>query len=156
MSADELLVVGEIRQEERPGWRRPCPSCASEIRYTVLSLNAGVEPFLYCDQGSDFVLREEDREAAATLGEQPSLEDLRLLYENLEARLPPCPAGGQFKIWANIKCPHCGYEFPYASGQRNETVRFFDSKVIWIEGATAFRGARLPSSRLVKVRIRQP
>lgn len=154
----ETLVVGEILQEERSGWSRPCPRCAKNIRYTVLNLSARAEPFLYSDQGSDFVLREEDRKAVEELalpGEQVSLDALRAFYEELETRLPPGPAGGRFRIWANIKCPHCGYEFPYAGGQCNETLRFFDSKVVWVEGATAFRGGGRPSSRLVKVRIPQ-
>ncbi len=156
MFSDEKLVVGEIQSEERPGWSRSCPSCGREIRYTILNINSGAEPFLYCDSGSDFVLREEDREAAkqlAPLGEHPSLGDLRELYTELEARLPPCPTGGRFTIWANIKCPSCDYEFPYAGGKRDEAVRFFESKIVWVEGATAFGGARLPSCRLVKVLV---
>lgn len=154
MCADEVLAVGDVLQEERRGWSRPCPKCASEIRYTVLNLNAGVEPFLYCDQGSDFVLRQEDRQAVlASAGENPSLKELRAFYKDLERRLPPCPGGGRFRIWSNIKCPVCGFEFPYASGRRNELVRFFESKVVWVEGAFAFRGGRLASSRLVKVKV---
>ncbi len=159
MSSDEVLVVGEILSEERMGWTRPCPRCREEIRYTVLNLNSGAEPFLYCDQGSDFVLREEDRQAIGKLGppgQQVPLDDLRAFYHGLEDRLPPCPSGGRFGIWANIQCSSCGYEFPYAAGRRDEIVRYFDSKVIWIEGATAFRGAMLPSSRLVKVRVSRP
>ena len=154
MSSNALLVVGEILEEERSGWSRPCPACEKQIRYTVLNLNSGAEPFLYCDQGSDFVLRDEDREAAEKLtpaGEHPSIDSLRAVYERLEAELPPCPHGGRFTVWANIQCPSCGYQFPYAGGQRNEAVRFFDSQLVWIEGATAFRGGRLPSTRLAKV-----
>lgn len=152
--SNEVLVAGQIQQEERRGWSRACPRCAEEIRYTVLNLSAGVEPFLYCDEGSDFVLREEDKKAAQQLARPNgavSLDDLRAFYRELQERLPPCPNGGRFGIWSNVKCPHCGHEFPYAGGERDEEVRFLESKIVWVEGATAFRGSTRPSSRLAKV-----
>jgi len=154
MSCEKVLVVGEIRQEERRGWCRSCPKCNEDIRYTVINLVSGAEPFLYCEKGSDFVFRVEDKEAieaATPFGGQASLETLREYYEELEKELPPSPTGGRFKTWANIKCPGCGFEFPYAGGRRDETTRYYDSKIVWIEGAIAFRGSKAPSSRLVKV-----
>jgi len=156
MSNKEVLVTGEILEIERRGWSRPCFNCNVDIRYTVLNINTGIEPFLYSNTTSDFVLREEDREAiqkSVSRGDIDSLEAVKSFYIDLENNLPPCPTGGLFRIWANVRCPHCGYEFPYAGGEKNEEVRFFESKIIWVEGATVFRGARVASNILVKVRI---
>ncbi len=143
-----------VLEESRPGWILDCPSCSVRVKYTVLNLGPGPEPFLYCSACSNFVLRNEDRRLAQrAVGEQnvPTLDQLRQVYSEIERAIAPCPCGGSFLIWANVTCPHCGIAFVYDQGRRREEVRYFDSRVIWIEGATAFRGREMASNRLVYV-----
>lgn len=154
---DEHLTNGVILDECRPGWPITCPSCAKEIRYTILNLSSGEDVYLYCTKCSNFALREEDRrKILSAIGEGAERGiDLVLaeIYEYLQRELPDCECGGDFKIWANVKCPHCRYEFPYNNGSKVESVRYRESKLIWVEGASAYRGALMPSNRLVKVAI---
>lgn len=150
------LCDGNIEDEERRGWMLTCPRCSAKVRYTVLNLSPGRDIFLYCDKSSDFVLRDEDFAAAQRIDktdERQALSRLREIYEDLEQCLPKCPSGGRFKIWSNVKCPHCLYEFPYNDNVRNEAVRFMESKLIWVEGAVAYRGGDRPSNRLAKVKV---
>jgi hypothetical protein len=153
---DGTIVSGRLLDEERSGWAMPCPACSREVRYTVLNVAAGFEPFMYCSRGSDFVLRDEDARLVAQSSAgalQPSVDRLRSVYDQMELVLDPCPGGGQFRRWSNVKCPHCQHEFPYNNGVKSEDVRYFESKVVWIEGAIAWRGASRPGNRLVAVLI---
>lgn len=151
-----VVCSGSIEDEERTGWVLVCPRCAEKVRYTVLNLSPGEDVYLYCDRSSDFVLRDEDFVAAQRVDksdEKRALEGLRGIYEGLEKNLPECPDGGRFKIWSNVKCPHCSYEFPYNNNVKNEAVRFMESTLIWVEGAVAYRGGIRPSNRLAKVKV---
>lgn len=143
--------------EERNGWSIECPNCQKQARYTVLNLNMAhaVEPFMYCDSCSDFILRDEDAERIQepTGGQGVTSEYLRTFYSRLELESPMCRCGGRFRVWANVKCPHCQWEFPYNNGVRSEEVRYFETKIIWMEGATAHRGERQPSNKLAKVNV---
>jgi hypothetical protein len=87
---------------------------------------------------------------ANLVGEQLERETTQL-YESLEQELPPCPCGGRFRTWSNVRCPHCRYEFPYNNGERNLDLRYHETQLVWVEGATAFRGSLMPSNKLVKV-----
>lgn len=148
------VTNGVIRDEERQGWCMRCPSCGKDIRYTVLSITTGLEPFLYCKGSSDFVLRDEDTELVVRRvgnGRLPTVDQLRGIYDELEQGLDPCPGNGTFDRWANVKCPGCEYEFPYNDGVRAEELRYYETKVVWIEGAIAYRGPRVPSDRLTVV-----
>ena len=149
-----IISNGIIIDEVRPGWALNCPSCGQEVRYTVLNLSGGREPFLYCDSSSDFVLRDEDIELVVDRAGEvatPTIEHLGSVYDDLESILDACPAGGSFRRWANARCPHCNQVFPYNSGLQSEDVRYMESRVIWIEGAIAYRGAKQPSNRLITV-----
>lgn len=148
-----IIHNGSTLDEERRGWRMPCPSCGDHVRYTVLNVIPGEDVFLYSDTTSDFVLRDEDANAAREIGDDAGtqISELAKLYARLERILPASPKGEHFRIWSNVKCPTCSYEFPYNDGIRDEEMRFTESAIVWIEGATAFRGGNQPSNRLVEV-----
>ena len=149
-----VIFNGVIRDESRPGWTLACPACNEVVKYTALNLLGGPEPFLYCDECSNFVLRDEDLRhvvAVAKEGNTPTVDQLRQIYQHIEDSLEPCACGGRFTVWANVKCPHCNVAFPYNKGIMSEDIRYFDSKVIWIEGAIAYRGPQTPSNRLASV-----
>jgi len=149
-----VISNGVIQDESRPGWTLNCPSCNQEIKYTILNLSGGYEPFLYCNKCSNFVLRDSDlRHVADVVGEGniPTVVQLRQIYQYLEDVLEPCSCGGRFEVWANVKCPHCNVEFPYNNGIQSEDIRYFDPKLIWIEGAIAFRGPQMASNRLIAI-----
>ncbi len=150
------LFSNDIVDEERPGWKLKCPKCNKIIYYTVINLTGNEVPvYMYCDCCSNFVIRDEDANEIYTfLKNQPILsafEYLDKLYDDLEKCLPKCPSGGHFKLWSNVKCPHCGYEFPYNNGIHSKEMRYFETKIIWIEGAIAFRDKDKVSNRLRKV-----
>ena len=92
---------GTIEDEVRSGWSTKCLRCGKPVRYTVLNIVGGREPFLYCDRSSDFVLRDEDAEIVAKLAAERELtvDDLGQVYDSLERELEPCPAGGRFGRW---------------------------------------------------------
>ena len=144
--SNDPLFNGEITETQRPGWESRCNTCRESVRYTTLNL-IGVEPFLYCDQCSDFVLRAADAAAVARSargGAYPTLEQLRAFYEELQATLPPCVCGGRFAIGATPKCP-LGHAF--AAAQTDEE-RYFPTAILWLEGALAFRGHTAAAERL--------
>ncbi|MBN2474368.1 MAG: hypothetical protein JXB62_07155 [Pirellulales bacterium] len=153
-----VLSSGHVVDEERPGWSMQSPICETAFRYTILNIRGGFEPFLYSDATSDFVLRNEDAEAIALMLRQegmPTTALLRGVYQQLEAILESCPNGGKFSRWTNFKCPRCNYEFPYNRNIAFEETRYYEPKIIWIEGATAYRGETAPSNRLARV-VLQP
>jgi ribosomal protein S27E len=140
------LTNGLLLDEERPGWSVSCPSCANEVRYTVLNIASGVDVYLHCDSCSDFVLRPEDQMPHPF---DPST--LAAHYGDLERTLPPCGCGGTFRLWANVRCGGCGSEFPYDNGNQNLETRLGEAKVVWLESAVAYRGVSMPSNKLRKV-----
>ena len=154
-SITDVVWSGEVRDEERPGWCLDCPHCKKQVRYTELTIDSGMEPFLYSSDTADFVLRDEDIHCLVSLvsGTEPTISELRKFYHELESTLAPCPTGGRFQVWANVKCPHCNYEFPYNRGVTSEAIRYFETKIVWVEGATAFRGPSEPSNRLARVKL---
>ena len=121
-----------MQDESFPGWCLSCPKCNEDVFYTVLTVSGGREPFLYCELCSNFVLRREDADRVADLiGDRALLttDQQRSVYAGLEQQLPSCPCGGV----------------------KDEGIRFFDSKVIWVKNAIAFRGANAKSNRLINV-----
>jgi hypothetical protein len=149
----DSLWNGVIADEERPGWRTACEACGQTVAFTVLNLGPGVEPFLYCDRCPNLVLRPEDADLAAALGgdHAPSPEQMKQLYEDLERRLPPCPCGGRFSLQAQPHCPHCGQAL--SADARVNDLSLIATQAAWIQGGIAFRGAIMPSNRLVRVRV---
>lgn len=151
-----VISNGVIEDEERSGWALTCPHCDREVRYTILNVRPGEDVFLYGDKTSDFTLRDEDLADVQKIyksDEKKAIDNLKKIYVNLENELPECPNGGYFKIWSNAKCPHCSYEFPYNNGVKNKAIRFMESTIIWVEGATAYRGKSRPSNHLIKVNL---
>ena len=145
-----------IKESKRPGWTRPCPNCNKEIRYTVLKIWNAPEPFFYCDTCNDVLLRKSDakRVPVGDLSDPQYVAKLLALWESIVKDAPPCPCGGHFQLWANIKCPHCRYEFPYAGGTKNPTVRVGDTEIIVIDGATVV-GDSPSDSWIARVEIPQ-
>lgn len=155
---ENVLTTNDIKDEERPGWEMKCPKCSKDIMYTVLKIASGEDVYLLCDRCSNFTLRDEDRLSNQFMNVQnelPQLDKLRMLYEKLEHDLPKCDCGGSFRIWSNVKCPNCAYEFPYNNGVKDEEVRFLETTIIWIRKAIAYRGYYQQSNRLVEVNIRK-
>lgn len=147
------LTNGTISDEERPGWQMTCPSCTKSFSYTILNIVEGEDVYLYCDTCSNFVLREEDRQELLANTDIDSEIDLKIedIYNRLQNNLPPCECGGHFNLWSNVKCPHCRFQFPYDENSKNKNIRYRESKIVWVEGATAYRGSQLPSNKLLKV-----
>jgi hypothetical protein len=146
----QRLFDGPVVPEKRSGWKVLCSRCNTQTPYTLLNIIPPEDVYLYCDSCSNFVLRDEDRQALKahlTSLEGDEFEaQADLFYERLEATLPKCDCGGKFSLWSNAKCNHCSFEFPYNNGVKNKLVRYGESKLVWIEGAIAYRGASLPSN----------
>lgn len=147
--------MNNIKNEERHGWVMKCPQCKRDVMYTVLKIEQGEDVYLYCDQCSNFTLRDEDRVSMQTINNEQKemllLDKLRSIYERLEKELPKCDCGGHFRLWSNVKCPHCSYEFPYNNGIQDEEVRYLEQTIVWIRKAIAYRGSSQPSNRLAEV-----
>ena len=153
----QKLTNGEILPETRPGWEIACPSCSGRILYTVLNISPEIDAYLYCDSCNSFVLREEDRRKLLTIlndnaGHEREIK-ISAFYERLERDLPNCTCGGNFSLWSNVKCPSCGYKFPYNQGIQSLETRRMESKLIWMRGAVAYRGSFIPSNNLVTVEL---
>lgn len=152
----EHISNGHIVSESRYGWNARCPKCSGLINYTILNIDPGMDVFLHCERCSNFCLRSEDREVLLQMlnaAEANPEEALAKIYKWLIDALPSCGCGGNFTLWANVKCPSCGEEIPYNNGVRDLEVRFHESKIVWSENSVAYRGAREPSNRLVEVVI---
>jgi hypothetical protein len=145
-----------IKEVKRPGWTRPCPNCHGEIRYTVLKLWNGPEPFFYSDKCNDVLLRKSDaqRVPVGDTSNPQHLATLLALWELIVKDAPPSPCGGHFALWSNIKCPHCNYEFPYNRGVKSPAVRISDPTVVVVDGATVL-GDGPDDSWIARVEIPQ-
>lgn len=144
---------GFVINEDRYGWERDCPKCGVSIPYTILNISPGLDVCLYCDRCSNFVLREEDRNELMSKGGGFDDADSMLdaLYRKLEQCLDFCECGGRFRVSSNVKCPSCHYEFPYNHGVLDVGRRYREAKLIWVQGATAYRGGSMASSKLTRV-----
>jgi hypothetical protein len=152
------LTNGVVLDEDRSGWELACPSCGKAIRYTLLHITGGIEPFMYSDKGSDFMLRQEDADlvaAVAGIATPPTLEQLRGVYNTLETSVSSCLTDDKFTRWSYVKCPHCRYSLEYNGGVVSEHTRYFESTIVWIEGAVAYRGTAIPSNRLARVHVQK-
>lgn len=151
----ENLTNGVVKGEERPGRAMECPSCTTSFKFTILNITPLEDVYLYCDTCSNFVLREEDRQKTIRLrndGENNLEKEIQNIYTTLEQSLPTCECGGHFKIWSNVKCPACNYEFPYNNGVKNLQFRLQEGHLVWVEGAIAYRGQLEPSNKLAAVK----
>lgn len=119
-----------------------CPSCSETIRYTTLHLPFVPQPFMYCQECSNVLLRESDLQALdkALEGVADITTGTLRFYEELEQSAPPCPCGGRFSLWSNVKCPSCRHEIPYNDGVRDPEVRVNDNMIVVIDGAVVVKG----------------
>lgn len=150
----EFLDNGIRKRESRKCECVSCPFCSKVIRFTPISLGAGVVPFFYCNKCSNVACRDEDSELMYRKAYQRSVgvfveRTVEETYMAIESVLPSCVCGGRFKISSNAKCPHCLKEIPYNRGIKNLSVRLFDERIVWIEGATVFWGKGKASSCLI-------
>ena len=124
------------RTENRKGFSRQCPQCGSVIKYTVFNVHSHPRPYFYSVSGESLLLRRSDAaaftRALESLGENEI--ELRTLASNLLKTAQPSPDGSNFDLWANIRCKHCKFEFPYNHGVRSVFRRIMDSKIVIIDG----------------------
>jgi hypothetical protein len=122
----------------------------------VLKVWNAPEPFFYCDTCNNVLLRQSDAERVpmGDPSDPQHLAKLLALWESIVKDAPPCPCGGHFALWSNIKCPHCRYEFPYNKGVKSPAIRIMDRTVIVIDGAMVI-GDSLDDSWIARVEIAQ-
>ena len=127
-----------VRREVRPCRSVPCPTCGGDIRFTTMRLN-WPQPFLYCNACSNILRRGSDRKRIqAALHRRGSRTEDEVLHEHylqLESSAPPCPCGGRFELWANVKCPHCHVTVPYDDGEYDLHVRLNDDTLVVLDQA---------------------
>jgi hypothetical protein len=134
--------------EKRTGWAKPCPYCAEETRFTKFTNQQGPVPFFYSSSGKDLLLRRSDRERLdelyKSIGDSsgPSIQSLKHLWEDILNHAPEPPHGGQFTLWANVRCPHCDTEFPYNRGVKDDWLRIHEPAIIVIDGTTVVEDSR--------------
>lgn len=130
-------MTGQFQPMERICREVACPQCSAAIRFSTVRLQETPQPFMYCSQCSNVLLRRSDDEAMfkALQGVHDVDSAALRFYEQLEKTAPACSCGHDFALWANVKCPHCSHEIPYNHGVRDVAVRMNDSTIIVLEGA---------------------
>ena len=135
----EVKGMTGVTREERPCRTVPCPACGGAIRFVTMRMIRGPEPFLYCNSCSNILDRESDRKKVqAALNRRGSRTEDEVLHEHylqLESSAPPCPCGGRFELWANVKCPHCQVTVPYSSRDPDLHVRLNDETMVVLDQA---------------------
>lgn len=131
----------ESRVVEYPCQEVSCPECDATIQFATIHLPFVPQPFMYCQECSNVLLREADLEALdrALTGQSDMTAGTLRFYEELEQSAPNCPCGGRFSLWANVKCPSCGHEIPYNDGIRDPEVQVNDNMIVVIDGATVVK-----------------
>ena len=114
-----------------------CPTCGEVVKYTLLINLDPPSPFFYCDSDNNVLVRKSDDERVPVgdPADPQHFAKLLALWESIVKDAPPCPCGGRFGLWTNVKCPHCGIEFPYNRGVKDPFGRIMDRKVVVIDGA---------------------
>lgn len=130
--------MSELKQDVRPGAVIPCPRCKVDLKYAVLTNHAPPTPFFYSTGGRSVLLRQSDEKMVERemIAGATEADKLHPLWQKFLENAPPAPDGGRFEFWANVRCPHCGYEFPYNNGIKNVALRIFEPKIIVVDGAT--------------------
>lgn len=126
----------------RDGNKLECPSCHKDVLYWRFSVSSIPWPFFYCERCNNVLAHLAHPPIMPPLSVDPG-EQLRQLEASWHAVLkvaPPCPCGGRFSFWANVKCPHCWFEFPYARGVRNVELRINEPYIIAVDGAVVLEG----------------
>jgi hypothetical protein len=116
-----------------------CPSCSTEIWSYVTSGMSQCFPHFYCNQCSNVIHRESDKEEVLKsdcnfeiVGDQSCAQ---ALLEKIANSLPECPCGGMFKPGENPKCPSCRYEFKHGY---DEIYRLNDPYMIVLDNVCVF------------------
>jgi hypothetical protein len=138
----------------KDGNKLNCPLCHGDVLYWRFSVPSIPWPFFYCERCNDVFVRLAQPPPMSPLSEnsKEQLAQLEAYWHAVLDAAPPCPCGGRFGFWTNVKCPHCWYEFPYARGTRNVELRINEPYVIAIDGATVLDGE--PSSDwIARVRV---
>lgn len=104
-----------------------CPNCRKSVRFYAFSGMGDMAPHFYCDLCSNVYFSEAQRDQLHERGASAEL------LEELEALLPRCPCGGQFRPNTSPKCPRCGYEL---SHQDSAIDRLTDPYAILVVGAS--------------------
>lgn len=116
-----------VRYSTRDQWvgTMKCPCCSYVVRAWRSSGMSDIAPHFYCDQCSNAIHREADKEASWERQTEEILNDIA-------TKLPDCPCGGRFRPGANPKCPKCNEEFRHSD---SPLQRLTDPHVILIDGA---------------------
>jgi hypothetical protein len=106
-----------------------CPECGHVVKSWMSSGMSQCCPHFYCDTCSNALVRDADKQIAWR--GKPS----KAMVKRIEATLPGCTCGGQFRPGTSPKCPKCGFEFAHQDGV---VKRLTDPHVILIDGAVMF------------------
>jgi len=136
---------------ERAGWKGECPSCHSPFLWTKFNLMNGVQPYLYCERSGNILLRQTDLDqvhaVARSNGQrEPSLEQLRVIWVEMESKAPLCHCGARFSFLARPKCLTCGHNL--LAGGRDELIQ--SNWIIILDGAIVVKDT-IESSYQVRV-----
>ncbi|MEA5115464.1 MAG: hypothetical protein VB050_15720 [Geobacteraceae bacterium] len=147
--------MNEPEQIIRDGWTLECPFCSKTILYTYFVNWFVPTPFFYSDSSNDVLLRKSDGEKVHEILENKKLllAELEIIWKECLKDAPPALDGGQFTLWANVKCPHCKKELPYNDGVKDLKVRIYDSRIILIDGAVVV-GDSVKETWQIKVRVK--
>jgi hypothetical protein len=131
------MQIDQMPEIERTGWVRDCPFCDGTFSYTKFTNQSGPTPFFYSTRHNDILLRQSDlnRVMREYAGLEIDVDALEALWRDILSKAPVPPRGGEFTLWANVKCPHCGVEFPYNKGQKDLARRLCEPKIIVPDGA---------------------
>jgi hypothetical protein len=134
--------VNEPKTIRRDGNKLECPSCHKDVLYRRFSVPSIPWPFFYCERCNNVLARLAHPPLMPPLSEDPGeqLHQLEAYWHVVLKAAPPCPCGGRFSFWANVKCPHCWFEFPYARGVRNVALRINEPYIIAVDGAVVLEG----------------
>jgi hypothetical protein len=131
------MKIDQLPEIERTGWEMDCPFCEDSISYTTFTNQSGPTPFFYSDGHNDILLRQSDltRVIRESTDQGIDIDALEVVWRDILSNAPDPPRGGEFTLWANVKCPLCSAEFPYNNGLRDRAQRICEPKIIVPDGA---------------------
>lgn len=122
-----------INTLRRKGWKVECPNCSKDFYYTVINNYDSPTPFFYAEDSNDVLLRDSDKELVKS--DVKGDGELEALWKNILKHAPNTRLGGEYKLWSNVKCTHCGFEVPYNGGVRDIRIRIYEPKIILMDNA---------------------
>jgi hypothetical protein len=149
-----------FKEIQRSGWQIECPYCKKQIRYTLINNNQLPTPFFYADKGNDILLRKSDELKVIEFfkkfdlcNSDPSLELLEKLWNLILKSAPLSPGGGVFRLWENVKCPHCWIKMPHDI--QSIDARIYEPKIVLIDGAIICGDSAAESWKVVVENIKK-